>query len=538
MSSIFRRKLFLFFNSTIRTHKPVVSRRTQYSRAAINSTTDINQFSNDVVPVFKHATQFGDKTALRDMHGDYTYRGIFLSAKQFANELNKLFGEGQQERVAFLMPNDASYVIVQWACWISGQIAVPLSDQHPPSVLDYYISDADAKVIITTMEYLPLLESVAERSKRRLIVFDDVLRVSAMKVDGKIENKAEHEFENSLDAGVKGNFYNNSNAMFIYTSGTTSKPKGVVLSHKNLQAQVNSLVTAWNYNNKDIILHTLPLNHMHGIVNLLLCPLYVGARCIMLPRFESSSVWSQLIAINLQSSERTNVFMAVPTIYMKLIQDYEQLFSKQSKIREYIYNVCSTKIRLMVSGSAPLPKPIFDRWEKITGHRLLERYGMSETGMTLSNPLDGERIPGTVGTPLPGVEVRITKSEAQSGSDTAVLVHGTSEKSNVVLKSSDPVSGDLQIKGPTVFKEYWKRPDVTAKSFTSDGWFKTGDTVQYENGIYKILGRTSIDIIKSGGYKVSALEVETVILGHPDIIDCAVVGISDSTWGQKRRRVR
>lgn len=163
---------------------------------------------------------------------------------------------------------------------------------------------------------------------------------------------------------------------------------------------------------------------------------------------------------------------------------------------------------------------------------------------------------GTVGTPLPGVEVRITKSEAQSGSDTAVLVHGTSEKSNVVLKSSDPVSGDLQIKGPTVFKEYWKRPDVTAKSFTSDGWFKTGnffkiklkskkadnlkkiflllgDTVQYENGIYKILGRTSIDIIKSGGYKVSALEVETVILGHPDIIDCAVVGISDSTWGQK-----
>lgn len=119
----------------------------------------------------------------------------------------------------------------------------------------------------------------------------------------------------------------------------------MVLSHKNLQAQVNSLVTAWNYNNKDIILHTLPLNHMHGIVNLLLCPLYVGARCIMLPRFESSSVWSQLIAINLQSSERTNVFMAVPTIYMKLIQDYEQLFSKQSKIREYIYNVCSTKIR-------------------------------------------------------------------------------------------------------------------------------------------------------------------------------------------------
>lgn len=534
MSSLIRRKLVLFFNSSIRAHKPVVSRRTQHSKAAINSTIDTNQLSSDVVPVFKQATHFGDKTALRDMHGDYTYRGIFLSAKQFANELNELLGEGKQERVAFLLPNDASYVIVQWACWISGQIAVPLSDQHPSSVLDYYVSDADAKVIITNMEYLPLIESVAEKSKRRLIVFDDVLRVLAMKVDGKIaNNKSDHEFENSLEAGVKGNFYNNSNAMFIYTSGTTSKPKGVVLSHKNLQAQVNSLVSAWKYNSKDIVLHTLPLNHVHGVINLLLCPLYVGARCIMLPRFESSSVWSQLIAVNLQNSERTNVFMAVPTIYMKLIQDYEQLFSKQPKIKEYIYNVCSTKIRLMVSGSAPLPKPIFDRWEEITGHRLLERYGMTETGMTLTNPLEGERIPGTVGTPFPGVEVRITKAEAQSGCDTAVLVHGTAEKSNVVMKTSDPVSGDLQIKGPSVFKEYWKKPDVTAKSFTSDGWFKTGDTVQYENGIYKILGRTSIDIIKSGGYKVSALEVETAILGHPDIIDCAVVGISDSTWGQK-----
>lgn len=121
--------------------------------------------------------------------------------------------------------------------------------------------------------------------------------------------------------------------------------EGVVLSHKNLQAQVNSLVSAWKYNSKDIVLHTLPLNHVHGVINLLLCPLYVGARCIMLPRFESSSVWSQLIAVNLQNSERTNVFMAVPTIYMKLIQDYEQLFSKQPKIKEYIYNVCSTKIR-------------------------------------------------------------------------------------------------------------------------------------------------------------------------------------------------
>ncbi|XP_033211791.1 malonate--CoA ligase ACSF3, mitochondrial isoform X2 [Belonocnema kinseyi] len=428
MGSLVRKRLFFLVNSATRNHKPVV-KRSQH-RVAVNSTTESSQLSNDVVPVFKQATQFGDKPALHDMHGDYTYRGIFLSARQFANELTKLLGGTQQERVAFLLPNDASYVIVQWACWISGQI-------------------------------------------------------------------------------------------------------GVVLSHKNLQAQINALVSAWKYDSKDIILHALPLNHVHGVMNLLLCPMYVGARCIMLPKFETSSVWSQLLAVNLQNSERSNVFMAVPTIYMKLIHEYDQLFSKQPKIKEYIYTVCSTKIRLMVSGSAPLPKPIFDRWEEITGHRLLERYGMTETGMVLTNPLEGERIPGTVGNPFPSVEVRITKPESQGGNDTSVLVYGTSKKTHVVTKSQEPISGDLQVKGDSVFKKYWNKPDVTAKSFTSDGWFKTGDTAQYENGVYKILGRTSVDIIKTGGYKVSALEVETALLGHSDIIDCAVVGVPDTTWGQK-----
>ncbi|XP_033211790.1 malonate--CoA ligase ACSF3, mitochondrial isoform X1 [Belonocnema kinseyi] len=533
MGSLVRKRLFFLVNSATRNHKPVV-KRSQH-RVAVNSTTESSQLSNDVVPVFKQATQFGDKPALHDMHGDYTYRGIFLSARQFANELTKLLGGTQQERVAFLLPNDASYVIVQWACWISGQIAVPLSDQHPASVLDYYINDADARVVVTTLEHLPLMESLLANSKKRLVVFEDTLRLLAMKADGKMANNRlfEHEFENSPEAGVKGDFYNNSDAMFIYTSGTTSKPKGVVLSHKNLQAQINALVSAWKYDSKDIILHALPLNHVHGVMNLLLCPMYVGARCIMLPKFETSSVWSQLLAVNLQNSERSNVFMAVPTIYMKLIHEYDQLFSKQPKIKEYIYTVCSTKIRLMVSGSAPLPKPIFDRWEEITGHRLLERYGMTETGMVLTNPLEGERIPGTVGNPFPSVEVRITKPESQGGNDTSVLVYGTSKKTHVVTKSQEPISGDLQVKGDSVFKKYWNKPDVTAKSFTSDGWFKTGDTAQYENGVYKILGRTSVDIIKTGGYKVSALEVETALLGHSDIIDCAVVGVPDTTWGQK-----
>ncbi|KAJ8687479.1 hypothetical protein QAD02_023273 [Eretmocerus hayati] len=472
MSSIIRRRLHTLVNTIKHQQRAINARRMQQTHAALNSSTETHQSSNDVVPVF------------------------------------------------------------------NGQIAVPLNDQHPGPVLDYYITDSDAKVFVTTQEHLPVVEPILAKSKRRLIIFDNALRVLAMKADSKTANnkgEIQRDFGISFDAGVPGDFYNKSDAMFVYTSGTTSKPKGVVLSHKNIQAQVSSLVKAWKHTEKDIFLHTLPLHHVHGIINVLMCPLYVGGRCVMLPKFSASGVWAQITAVNQQNTERINVFAAVPTIYMKLIQEYDNLFSKNEKIKEYIHNVCSTKIRLMVSGSAPLPKPIFDRWHEITGHRLLERYGMTEAGMILSNPLEGERIPGTVGKPLPGVEVRLTIPENldEKKEKPEILVQGNSKSSQVLAKSKDAISGDLQVKGDNVFKSYWKRPEVTKKSFTDDGWFKTGDTVQYENGIYKMLGRSSVDIIKSGGYKISAVEVETAVLGHPNISDCTVVGVEDLTWGQK-----
>lgn len=246
------------------------------------------------------------------------------------------------------MPNDASYVIVQWACWISGQIAVPLNTSCPSTLLDYYIKDSSSKIIVTTKEYLPIIEPILKNTDIRLIVFDDTLRILAQKPDNKTaNNKLKIELNNNeiIDTPFKDDYYNDKIAMLIYTSGTTGKPKGVVMTFKNLQSQISSLIKAWKWNDKDIVLHTLPLNHIHGIVNVLMCPLFVGGKCIILPKFESSSVWSHLLAINMQSSERCNVFMAVPTIYMKLIQEYEQLFSNNSKIKEYVHTVCSTKIR-------------------------------------------------------------------------------------------------------------------------------------------------------------------------------------------------
>ncbi|XP_034947583.1 malonate--CoA ligase ACSF3, mitochondrial [Chelonus insularis] len=539
MGSLLRRNLYLTACNIARNHNgPLTFRRLQQTHAALSSVNETHQPPNNgVIPVFKNAIKYGDKTALRDLQGDYTYRGLFLSSRQFAVELSTLLGGLHQERIAFLMPNDARYVIVQWACWMSGQIAVPLNVSSPSTVLEYYLKDSGARVVITTTENSPILEPICSKSKIRLIVLDDALRILAMKPDGKTANNKnlKNDYDDLEDFGellLKDEFYNNSDAMFVYTSGTTGPPKGVVMTHRNLQSQMNALITAWKWSEKDVILHTLPLNHIHGIVNVLMCPLYVGARCVMLPKFETSSVWSQLLAVNVPNTERINMYMAVPTIYMKLIQEYEQLFSKNPKIREYVHTVCSTKIRLMVSGSAPLPKPIFDKWEEITGHRLLERYGMTETGMVLSNPLEGQRIPGTVGTPLPGVQVRITNPKSPDNTP-EVLVQGDYQGSKIISKSKPPINGELQVKGESVFREYWNRPEATNKVFTRDKWFKTGDTIKYENGVYSILGRSSVDIIKSGGYKVSALQVETVILGHPDIIDCAVVGLPDITWGQK-----
>ena len=228
---------------------------------------------------------------------------------------------------------------------------VPFSTTSPPALLDYYIKDSDVRVIVTTAEHVPMLEPLVANTNRLLLVFDEALRVLAMKPDGKTANNRTIDpvdfasYANSIETPLKDEFYAKNDAMFIYTSGTTGKPKAVVLSHKNIQSQVNALVTAWKWTDKDNVLHTLPLNHIHGVVNVLLCPLYVGARCVMLPKFETSNVWTHLLAINIQNADRVNMYMAVPTIYMRLIHEYDQLFSKNAKFKEYVRTTCTNKIR-------------------------------------------------------------------------------------------------------------------------------------------------------------------------------------------------
>jgi len=203
-----------------------------------------------------------------------------------------------------------------------------------------------------------------------------------------------------------------------------------------------------------------------------------------------------------------SLFMAVPTIYVRLMQTLEAMSEDE---REKV-TAGFTGMRLMVSGSAALPASVHEAWESLTGQRLLERYGMTEIGMGLSNLYRGERRPGAVGRPLPGVEIRL---KAESGE----------------LIESEDQPGEIQARGPGVFLEYWNRSDVTEDSF-DDGWFRTGDVAVVESGYFRIMGRQSIDIIKSGGYKLSALEIEATLLDHPAIRECAVVGVPDETWGE------
>jgi malonyl-CoA/methylmalonyl-CoA synthetase len=204
-----------------------------------------------------------------------------------------------------------------------------------------------------------------------------------------------------------------------------------------------------------------------------------------------------------------SLFMAVPTIYVKLIAEWEGVPASEKAT----LSRGAGGLRLMVSGSAALPTHAFERWLEITGHELLERYGMTEIGMAISNPLDGERRPGYVGVPLPGVNVRLVDEEGEP-----------------ITEEGEP--GRIQVRGPGLFLEYWKRLEETRASY-QDAWFDTGDEATVEDGYYRILGRTSVDIIKTGGYKVSALEIENVLRGHPAISDCAVVGVQDPEWGER-----
>jgi malonyl-CoA/methylmalonyl-CoA synthetase len=433
------------------------------------------------LPLIDRAQAFGEKIAITTTAGVFTYQDLLNTSSQIATTLLDHAKDLQEQRVAFLIPSGFEYVATQWGIWRAGGIAVPLCTVHPRPELEYVITNSGAAMIVAHPDFEAILRPIAQTHNLRFILTSDLLPDSIEQLP-------------AIDITRR--------ALILYTSGTTGKPKGVVTTHQNIQAQVTSLIAAWEWTSTDRILHILPLHHIHGIVNVLTCALWAGAECHMLAKFDTEAVWNRIGEGDL------TLFMAVPTIYVKLINAWDNTDRER---QQYLSAGCA-KMRLMVSGSAALPVKVLEKWQTISDHFLLERYGMTEIGMALSNPLQGDRTAGSVGTPLPQVEVRLV--DEQGG----------------LVPSGTP--GEIQVKSPGVFLEYWQNPTATAKTFQA-GWFCTGDLAVVEDGNYRILGRMSVDIIKTGGYKVSALEIEEVLRSHPDIQECAVVGVADPEWGER-----
>lgn len=417
--------------------------------------------------------------------GRFSGQDLEEAAGRVARALVDSAGGGEdlrEARIAFLLPPSFAYAAVMRGIWRAGGVAVPLAVSHPPAELEYVIRDADATLVLSDPPFAALLEPVARAAGARF-------------------REASGLFNGPSDV-TPVPAEPDRRALIVYTSGTTAQPKGVVSTHGNLAAQIGSLLRAWEWTSADRALLVLPLHHVHGLINVVGCALTSGATLEILPGFEAEATWSRL------ASGEITLFTAVPTIYRRLVQSWD---AAPPAVQQHRTNGCRG-LRLMMSGSAALPVATLERWREITGHTLLERYGMTELGMALSNPLHGERRPGHVGRPLPGVDARTVDEQGQ--------------------EVTDGSPGELEVRGPNVFLEYWRRPDETRHAFR-DGWFRTGDVAAVDDGVYRLLGRTSVDIIKTGGYKVSALEIEEAAREHPSVSDCAVVGVPDADWGER-----
>lgn len=374
-------------------------------------------------------------------------------------------------RVAVLCPPGIDWFAAVVGSWRAGGVVVPLHSAHPEVELAHPVEDTDVDVILVGGDLVELARRLARRTDAVVI-----------ELDGRRSTRTP-----SVAVGAE------DDALIVHTSGTTGKPKGAVHTHGSIAAQISGMVESWRWTSEDRTVCVLPLNHVHGIINASLTPLWVGATVETMDGFDAVAVWERF------ASGAPTLFMAVPTIYARLAATWE---AADPSTRDR-WSTAAAAMRLMISGSAALPVSTLDRWRAISGHVLLERYGMTELGMVLGNTIE-RRVPGHVGWPFPGVEVRV-----------------------------ETESGELLVRGPNVFDRYWGRPDATAASFDGD-WFRTGDVAvdDGEDG-WRLLGRASVDILKTGGEKVSALEIEEVFRTHPAVGDCAVVGLPDEEWGQR-----
>ncbi len=413
------------------------------------------------------------RPAVHDPRGTTSYAQAVDRAERIATALLDRRVSLEGERVALLVSPGADFLACFFGILRAGGTVVVLSPLHPPPETQYFCDDAGVKTVIASAD---LTAHVAFLAPERRVVLAETLVIAPR-------------------APVKATPGGGAPALQLYTSGTTGKPKGAVITHDNLATQQRLLAQAWGWKQDDVLLHVLPLHHMHGLAIAWLSAVGAGASTHFLGGFDAARTWNAMTD--------ASVFMAVPTVHAKLFA----AFDAADEAMRARWTRSARALRLVTSGSAALPVTVGDRWTALSGAYPLERFGMTEIGVGTTNPLDpAGRRPGTVGRPLPTVQTRI-------------------------------VDDELWIAGPSVFAGYHGKEDATREAFVLEAgtrWFKTGDTVaQGDDGYLRILGRTSVDIIKSGGYKLSALEIEEVLREHPAVGEIAVVGVPDETWGER-----
>ncbi len=439
-------------------------------------------------------------TCIVDAVGDHSHAEVIGAARKVAASLlsaasarSRLSTASARSldgaRIAILVEPGASFVAALFGVMLAGGTALVLSPLHPAPETRYFCEDAGVRAVLVTASYTAQLDHLRDAFDVRAlepILADDARAGAALPA---VDDDAP--------------------ALQLYTSGTTGKPKGAVLTHRNLGVQQALVAAAWGFGAGDVLLHSLPLHHMHGLAIALFTALGAGATTRM-TTFDARTIWDAMAD--------ATVFMGVPAMYHRLFAAYDAA-DDATKQR---WAAGAARLRLATSGSAALPVTLAERWRALTGDIPLERFGMTEIGVGISNRLAGPRLPGCVGFPLPTVEARIVKED---GTD-----------------AGEGEPGELLIRGPSVFAGYHARPAETEKAFVADPhggarWFRTGDTVVRDPAVagapFRILGRTSVDILKSGGYKLSALEIEEVLRDHPGVGEVAVVGVPDEAWGDR-----
>lgn len=411
----------------------------------------------------------------------WTYQDMMDQSGKLAGVLIEL-GVEPGDRVAVQVEKSAEALMLYLACVRAGAVYLPLNTAYTLAELDYFISDAEPRLVVCAPKAREGLEPVAAKYGARVETLDEAGGGSLMdKATGKSADFA------NVQRGP------DDLAAILYTSGTTGRSKGAMLSHDNLLSNAATLREYWRFTSGDRLIHALPIFHTHGLFVASNVIMLSGASMYFLSKFDPEEV--------LRLMQSASVLMGVPTFYVRLLQS------------EGLTKEATARMRLFISGSAPLLADTHRQFEEATGHRILERYGMTETNMNTSNPYEGERVAGTVGFPLPGVSLRVTDPE--TGASVA-----------------DGETGMIEVKGPNVFQGYWRMPEKTRAEFRDDGFFITGDLGKVdERGYVHIVGRGK-DLVISGGYNIYPKEVETEIDQLAGVVESAVIGVAHPDFGE------